>query len=857
MSTLIEVKAPSVWSVLLDIHIMKSSNWEPLALKAFPASLTLIAHMVLLACIAALMIISKAHNGLSNVGYINDAFPFSMIGRDGMCKIHLEICPRVLTRRAINVQLSASILWESLPPLILQLFTLLRNWMADEAGFREPFAELGRENGRDEEERHVGSDIDIDQSRCSSSYFVSTGDSSSENTKTLETDLPDDARSSTPPTRSHGSKFNQEPKPNAHLTVLLDYRSYDLIRRWWYALRNGHPHLALAFVLSVIFLAFATPFSAALVRDAEVEFDGTVELTTAFSLIKDFPLEIEDWTEIILASESEDVYGARHASWTNATHAFQPFSPDPEVVLYRPLEEWKLQRRGGVSIASVYREPRVTAPSQAHTVQLDCAMYGHDDLIADNGNLKVSFEPFDGLATTYGLVTLKLSDRGCDIEHEFRLGDSNRPVAIEAVSQNCTASQGPTRLVFLIAQAATVPPSDLTANGSSSNITGIPPWLQTLIIASCISSYQSTPGLLTVSWPLSEAEAIADQANRTDFHTASLRPTIHDFTPTSGPVANPSFLAHVFEGNITNVYHTDGSWFGDISLFIFSRQVVERVVALHCGTSLRRIVSAPTSPSEPRSDYVSHNFTLPLGSAAERLGLIMQHAQLLPAAMESTLASAYRIALSLHGFKDVPFFSSTTPNTTNEEQPGPGVAAITTQQRRILIRTWMGMTLLALIGLSMLSTVWLIYRRRVRPCPLAEKPEGLLAYACLLHQGPGDCGHNISKPGNCQTPDQGPNVISTMLQESNTLAARVVTEPLPTSAAKSTRKTVFGIWKRNFKQDSTSPKTRTRPSKVARQLWTIDEAHFYLGSLSAEETGEGGPRMLMARNLHRKEAVAT
>ncbi|KAL2119662.1 hypothetical protein VTJ04DRAFT_6623 [Mycothermus thermophilus] len=37
------------------------------------------------------------------------------------------------------------------------------------------------------------------------------------------------------------------------------------------------------------------------------------------------------------------------------------------------------------------------------------------------------------------------------------------------------------------------------------------------------------------------------------------------------------------------------------------------------------------------------------------------------------------------------------------------------------------MTLLALIVLSTISTTWLIHRRRLRPTPLAEKPEGLLA----------------------------------------------------------------------------------------------------------------------------------
>lgn len=65
---------------------MRPKNWEPPALQALTASLALIVHLALLAGITTLMILSKSHNGISDVCY-NDAFPFSVIGRDGMYKM--------------------------------------------------------------------------------------------------------------------------------------------------------------------------------------------------------------------------------------------------------------------------------------------------------------------------------------------------------------------------------------------------------------------------------------------------------------------------------------------------------------------------------------------------------------------------------------------------------------------------------------------------------------------------------------------------------------------------------------------------------------------------------------------------
>jgi hypothetical protein len=79
----------------------------------------------------------------------------------------------------------------------------MRNWVADEAGFREPFAELGRSEYCEEQEKKK-------KKKYGSSETLDGDDEENYN---------DDSGTSLFLEKS-------KPKPNSHLTVLLDYRSY-------------------------------------------------------------------------------------------------------------------------------------------------------------------------------------------------------------------------------------------------------------------------------------------------------------------------------------------------------------------------------------------------------------------------------------------------------------------------------------------------------------------------------------------------------------------------------------------------------------------------------------------------------
>lgn len=52
--------------------------------------------------------------------------------------------------------------------------------------------------------------------------------------------------------------------------------------------------------------------------------------------------------------------------------------------------------------------------------------------------------------------------------------------------------------------------------------------------------------------------------------------------------------------------------------------------------------------------------------------------------------------------------------------------------RRLFIRDWVAITIIAALFLSTASTVWLVVERVRKPCPLYEEPEGLLSHAGLL-----------------------------------------------------------------------------------------------------------------------------
>jgi hypothetical protein len=343
------------------------------------------------------------------------------------------------------------------------------------------------------------------------------------------------------------------------------------------------------------------------------------------------------------------------------------------------------------------------------------------------------------------------------------------------------------------------------------------------------------------------------------------RPIIHDFVPLGPSVPEPFPESHAFLDGVASVQETAPASYPAPTMPMLGRMLNNKVESYFSG---------PYTDVYYRMWNYSSNYVSP--------GLANSY--YLPQALEECLASTCRIALSKYGF----YYGILAPEVTKQGGessghvlPAGSEAIITTTQSRLKVREWVAYTLLSLILLSAISTIWLIQQRHAHPTPLAEEPLGLLSYACLLHQpglGGGSntahrpcekCGHVVAK--DLTNGDHNTSVISTMLQESNALAAANAAELA--SAPRTLTGGLFDFGRRIIGKEMTTitatatPQTlSTEPSKVARKHWTIDSAHFYLGSVptsggSGEEgdvdqgTGAGKVRVLMAKNLHRKEEV--
>ncbi|KAL2135483.1 hypothetical protein VTI74DRAFT_8342 [Chaetomium olivicolor] len=667
---------------------MAQNNWEPAALTALPVSLVLAAHLLLLAAVVTLMGLTHQLNGFVEIKTKEDPF-LKSVGQD------------------------LSFVWSSLPPLILQFFTLARNWTADEAAFREPFAELGRTDCHDDDTRTNTSTQPSSQptpSQPSTQPESTTPPSQPPSQSTVQT-----ANDTTSPLLGH-----RTPSPNAHLTLLLDYRATNITLRWLAALRNGHLHLALASFLSLVFLVFVTPFSAALINDADVSFNSTVPMRSSFRLVETFPLMTTDWTSILEAAISEDVYKAARTPWTNGTHAFQPFEPDVE------LKRGSLGEGGEGEKAVV-----VTARSRAFDVRLSCVAleFASGNGAAGDGSVTASFESYDNETVYGGQVTVKATDRGCYIERRFSISATARPVVVEVAAQGgCEgAKEYPTRIMFLTGEY------DQTASSR----------LGKLAVKSCIPVYETTEGELTVTW-----------GNGTGNGLSSI---VH-FKALSRTMPGKFTYGTSFEEGVIEVKEAGYAGVTLASPSMFGRLVVERA-----------------------AEILGRNGK-PVASDGDKIPVAVANPDVIPEAMQLALASTYRISVARLGFQ-----------RRAQIEPGFGEGIVQTPQKRLFVRDWMGGCVIAFTLLSAGSTVLLVVHRRRRPCPLTEKPEGLLSYACLLH------GSDAK--------------VRAMLEDAVRIAG-----------------------------------ADEKPSDAAKKAWALQDAHFYLGRVSETRM----PRALRAQNLHKR-----
>ncbi|KAK4108527.1 hypothetical protein N656DRAFT_771691 [Canariomyces notabilis] len=174
-----------------------------------------------------------------------------------------------------SVGMEWSILWQSLPPFIISLFALCRNWLVDEA-------------------LHHISRADIENS--------------ARGVKDASLLL-----------------ILKNPSPNR----TFNYLERLMPSRPWHAFRNGDLNLATALVLSIFVTFVLQPLMASLIAPQESTFLSpvTVQHLVSFNRSRLSSLTPSQWNLITDSTTAEVLHTGAPAPWTNGTHAFLPFSP--------------------------------------------------------------------------------------------------------------------------------------------------------------------------------------------------------------------------------------------------------------------------------------------------------------------------------------------------------------------------------------------------------------------------------------------------------------------------------------------------------------------------------------------------
>jgi len=264
---------------------------EPRVLRPLPFSLVMLAHILLLVAVTCLVGISRSRGGF------------------------VTLSGTTMETFSQTFRTNLSILWTTLPSVVVQILGFLRGTVADDAAAREPFTHL-------------------------QSAAPATKSGAPRSSKRICREV----------------LLGREPDGggNGRATMLADYRYMNGVNRWFLTIRNQHWHLAVALCISFFMKILLAPLAASLV---------TVE-TAIYSqpISADYPVSLntsdtfdgqpgDEWIRALSAASSEIVYGARSPPWTSDTGAFQPFKP---------------------TVSSLPTSFEVTAPSLAYSASLDC-----------------------------------------------------------------------------------------------------------------------------------------------------------------------------------------------------------------------------------------------------------------------------------------------------------------------------------------------------------------------------------------------------------------------------------------------------------------------------------------------------
>lgn len=321
---------------------------------------------------------------------------------------------------------------------------------------------------------------------------------------------------------------------SAQVTILFDYRSMPSFKSWAVAFYNGHYAIGCGIVLNLILSIAIVPLTAHLFDAAATTSNSTISLASATFYNESGFTGLSDVRPAIDVASATNIYGGSSPPWTTLEYAFPPFNP----------------------IGST-GQGNITANTTAYSAYVECVSVPQSDFNAS----------YSSVSADSGSVSVDATDRGCGFTQSIVVSNDTLIYASSWSVSDCPYTAGYSRIGLLAGNY------DPTSSLQVSNFS----------VISCIPSYWTTPGNVTISNDNSDNGSVytfTPEGNATSFRPLLWRPfedNLHDisvFDPTgiyqtddfsrviytlsakfnSSSPLNGSSLANAFERVFTTVY---------------------------------------------------------------------------------------------------------------------------------------------------------------------------------------------------------------------------------------------------------------------------------------------------------------
>ncbi|RMZ87093.1 hypothetical protein DV736_g5686, partial [Chaetothyriales sp. CBS 134916] len=419
----------------------------------------------------------------------------------------------------------------------------------------------------------------------------------------------------------------------ARRTILLDYRTYPSVYSWAVAFRNLHPHVALAMLLSLVVSVAFGPLSAHLLVTQSAYPSHPLTLTNLTYLDFNAIGSTTNLQSFIDVATAVHAYDSAPAPWMTNEYAFNRFT-----------------------LPSSSGTVNISAPTIAYSGLLDCQTIPQSQYKASVSNANGGLD-----------LKLTFTDRDCSITETMPVSSTEKVYAKTYFKSTCayhTEASTPINRFILL--------SGLYSSAS-------PILLSPFSITSCIPTYWSTTGLLTLSHTQS---------------ASSSDPGFVSFTNTTSTQLYPD-LSVVFEEVLTqySVFDASASTYTDaIGFGVYS-------------TAL-----AATNQSSPTQAMSSD--------------IILSSLENMWATIYASLARSVLIQP----------VSSLPPSTSSSHNNYTNIpATMTHEETRLFVARPIAYTLIAILILVLMCDVFLFYYTCTHHTPmLTAEPVGLLGNAVLL-----------------------------------------------------------------------------------------------------------------------------